>query len=214
MLTPELIKAARALASWDQQDLADHTGLSKTAIANIETGRHRPTLKNQKLIQDAFTNNSIEFIDDGVRYKKDLIRVYEGEDCYLRFLDDAYYALIEEKGEILFSGSDERRSPEAVVESFRRMRKAGIGMRSLIKEGNTHIMGPLGEYRWVSEKLFTDADVKITYNDTVAFLLSWAETPKVVAIKDTQVAEDAQRTFNFIWDISQQPEKSTSNVFY
>ncbi len=214
MITIEQIKAGRALINWSQQDLADQTGLSKTAIANVESGKHRPTEKNMHNIISSFDRNGIEFIDGGVRQKQNLIQVLEGEDCYLRFLDKAYYELKDKDSEILFTGSDERRSPPEVIEQFKRMRRAGIKMRSLILQGDTYVMGALEEYRWIPKQLFTTKDVKIVFGNSVAFLVSWSDTPKVIIVRDPYIAQDSARTFNYLWNRGEAPEVSIADERY
>lgn len=214
LITPDQIRAARALKNWSQADLARRVDMATPSIGNIEAGKHTPTPQTQNAIIEAFEAAGIEFIDGGVRHRQDLIRIYEGDDCYLRLLDDAFRILAPEKGEILFSGSDERRSPPEVVEKFRAMRRSGIRMRSLVKPGDTHLMGNLDEYRWMPGSLFVDSDVKAIFGSTVAYLISWQDVWKVVAVKDEAIANEARRIFEFVWSQAKMPEKSTADVLY
>jgi hypothetical protein len=125
-------------------------------------------------------------------------------------LNDSQAILAKHHGEILFSGADDARSPPAVIEKLDAMRAAGIGMRSLIKEGNTLVTGPLQEYRWMPTGLFVDGDVKVIYDDHVAYLVSWSGTPRVIVIEDGTIAEEARRQFEFVWSQASEVPESTA----
>jgi hypothetical protein len=179
----------------------------------MEIGKHNPSLRSQQKIITAFDEAGVEFIDDGVRKKQDLVEVIEGDDCYLKLLDIAHRKLASGE-EILFSGSDERRSPPAVIDKFRSMRRSGIQMRSLIKSGDTHVMGPLAEYRWMPEGVFEDGDVKVIFQNTVSFLMTWEETLKVIKIKDRHISNENRRYFEYFWSNGSSPQRSTAVTFY
>ncbi|MEZ5918875.1 MAG: helix-turn-helix domain-containing protein [Alphaproteobacteria bacterium] len=215
MPTIEQIRAARALLDWSQNDLAEEAGLSQTGIARIENGTNKPNSSTLAKIEAAFDRAHVEFIGrSGVKQNLDIVRIYEGDDCYLRFLDDAFITLSEEGGEILFSASDESRSSRFVIEKFRAMRKSGIRMRSLVQDQDTFLMGPLEEYRWMDKALFVDGDVKVIFGKRVGYLMTWRGTPRVVSIEDETIAEENRRIFNFIWNISCVPTHTTSDTFY
>lgn len=214
LITPDQIRAARALKNWSQSELAQRVDMATPSIGNIEAGKHTPTPQTQNAIIEAFEGAGIEFINGGVRFRQDLVRVYEGNDCYIRLLDDAFLALSAQKGEILFSGSDEHRSSPEVIEKFRAMRRSDIHMRSLVKPGDTHLMGKINEYRWMPESLYEDSDVKVIFDDTVAYLVSWQDVWKVIIVKDETIANEARRLFEFIWDLSEKPKKSTAAILY
>jgi transcriptional regulator with XRE-family HTH domain len=214
ILNANQIRAARALKNWSQADLAKKVDMATPSIGNIEAGKHNPTVHTQNAIRTAFEDSGIEFIEGGVRIKQDLINVYEGDDCYLRLLDDAYRMLAPGKGEILFSGSDESRSPPAVIEKLRAMRRAGITMRSLIAPDDTLVMGRLDEYRCMPEELFVNSDVKVIFGNVVAYLVSWQDIWKVIALKEDNISMEALRQFNYIWSVSKKPSTSTSKVKY
>ncbi len=214
MMTPEQIRAARALLKWGQNDLASASGVSVPAIANIETERQKPNDQTQRKLLEAFQAEGIEFIEGGVRRVQKLVKIYEGEDCYLRLLDDAFITLVKDKEEILFSAADDRRSPPEVIEKLRAMRRSGIKMRSLIKDKDTYLTGHASEYRWMDERVFAEGDVKVIFGNTVAYLMTWLSEPRIVAIQDGHIANENRRAFNFLWDISSKPTHSTSPIRY
>ncbi len=208
------IAAARQLLGWSQADLAERAGVSKPSVIRIEKDLMGVKDEIRKALVKSMNAENIEFIQGGARQINKVIDIYEGEDCYVRLMDDAYIELAETKGEILFSASDERRSPKIIIDKFNAMRAAGITMRSLIKDGDTHIMGPLAEYRWMNDALFVDGDVKAIFSDKTAYLMSWRGVPRVVIIKDQNIAEENKRIFEFIWSISKTPTHSTAEEKY
>ncbi len=63
IFTPDQSKAARALLSWSQTDLADAAGLGLSTIKDYESGRRKPHTRNLSKIDDAFTSKGIEFLN-------------------------------------------------------------------------------------------------------------------------------------------------------
>lgn len=213
-ITPDQIRAARALLKWSQNDLATRSGVSLPTIANIEVEKQQANTSTQDKIAAAIEEAGIELIEGGVRKRQDIVHVIEGDDCYLRMLDEAYLALASQKGEILFSASDEHRTPPVVLEKFRIMRKGGVRFRSLVKDQDTYLMGPISEYRWMKESLFVNADVKAIYGDCIAYLMTWKDRNKVVVLKDARIADEQRRLFEYVWEQSEQPTHSISEVKY
>lgn len=65
ILSGEIIKAARALLRWQQQDLADASGLSMPTIKRMEQSEEERGLRKTFVaIETAFTKAGIEFIDN------------------------------------------------------------------------------------------------------------------------------------------------------
>ncbi|MEM7426298.1 MAG: helix-turn-helix transcriptional regulator [Pseudomonadota bacterium] len=63
IFTPNQSKAARALLSWSQTDLADAAGLGLSTIKDYESGRRKPHARNLSKIDEAFTAKGIEFLN-------------------------------------------------------------------------------------------------------------------------------------------------------
>ena len=64
MFSPNQSKAARALLSWSQTDLADAAGLGLSTIKDYESGRRKPHSRNLGKIDHAFSDKGIEFLND------------------------------------------------------------------------------------------------------------------------------------------------------
>lgn len=207
--SPEEIRAARTYLGWNQTELAERCGLSTTAIANIERKQFNATQKNLESIREVFWNAEIEFIEGGgFKIRDKNINYIEGEDCYLRFMEQACLDLKGTKDEILAIGADERRSSQDVIDCRKRLRKNKTPMRWLIMEGNTHILGPLEEYRYIPKRLFEDTDVTTIYQDKVAFLVPDPKAPYVLVVNNKYLANYHRKNFNYYWDGGKQPEKT------
>jgi DNA-binding XRE family transcriptional regulator len=214
MISREQVRAARAWLNIGQHDVAEGVGVSSQTISDIENERTNPKASVLADIQSFFEMKGVEFLEDGgIKKSKNFVKVYEGNDCYLKLLDDVHEVLAK-GGELLKSAADERRSSKKVIEKTREMRKDGIKMRGLVKSGDTYLMGKLDEYRWMEESLFTDGDVKLIYANRVAYLITWLETPKTIIIQDKTIAEEAKRHFEYVWQRSEKPPETTATAFY
>ncbi len=213
-ITADQIRAARALKNWSQSDLASRVEMATPSIGNIEAGKHAPTRQTQEAIREVFEDAGVEFIEGGVRKKQDLIQIFEGNDCYLRLLDDVFLKLEPIGGEVLFSSSDERRSSISVIEKLKSIRRSGIKMRTLVRMNDSHLMGSLEEYRWMPEETYVESDVKVIYDNTTAYAVTWKDNPKVIIIRDEMIANEARRMFEFLWKQGKQPTHSTAEIFY
>lgn len=207
------IKAARTLLDWTQDDLANRAGLSKFSVANLEVARTTPQKATIDKIVKALELAGIEFIEDGVRLKKNTITIIDGgDDWYIRLLDDVHHSLLqEEHPELLLEFADESKSPNAVIEKVKAMREDGIKMRLTICEDDTNIIGPLDEYRYIPKNKFRNY-VTLIYADKVA--VNTENQLQAIVIKDKLLAETRRNTFNILWDFLEQPKKTTSKVRY
>ena len=67
MITARQIRAARALLSWSQQDLADRAVLSLNAIVRLETGKADTRVSTLTSVQKALVGAGIEFLPAGMK---------------------------------------------------------------------------------------------------------------------------------------------------
>ena len=213
MITIEQIRAARALKGWGQVELAERTGLTQVTVASIESGKSKGSPASMQAITTAFQNAGVEFIEGGVRFNTNFINLLTEKDSYLSLLDDVFFTLRDSGGEVLFFGSDERRSTDAVNKKLVQLRKANIKMRSLISEGNTYLLGPLEEYRYVPTELAT-TDVSVIYTDKVAFILDNKPHYQVLLLKNQYVSNDHKRTFDYFWGRGEKPNHTTAEISY
>ena len=71
MITPEQIRAARALLRLDQRELARQAHVSLATLRRVEGGaeKPRPSQRAVSAVQHALEAAGAEFIDNGVRYR-------------------------------------------------------------------------------------------------------------------------------------------------
>ncbi len=65
-LTPEQVKAARALLTWSQQELATDARVATSTVADFERGVRTPMANNAQAIRESFEAKGLEFIAGGV----------------------------------------------------------------------------------------------------------------------------------------------------
>jgi transcriptional regulator with XRE-family HTH domain len=190
------IAAARALADWSAAELGARAGLTKDAILKIEAGAVQPRAGTIADITAALAAVGVEFTERGVRLADDAIKVLEGEDAYLKMLDDIYYAIHKSGGEVLFMYSSDRHTHPGEYEAELRIREAGGRFRSLVEEGIKTTIWPAREYRLIPKKYFNH-DLQIIYADKVAQAINGGE--KILLIRNASLAKTACNTFNLLW---------------
>jgi transcriptional regulator with XRE-family HTH domain len=73
MVTPEQIRAARALLRMEQEELAKRAGVSVTTIRRLEAakGEYAVASETAERVQVVLQEAGVEFIDDGVLLKRE-----------------------------------------------------------------------------------------------------------------------------------------------
>lgn len=215
MVLPSQFRAARALLNLKQQEVSDATGVGVMVISDFENERTHPKATTVEALRRFYEGQGIEFsIDGGLRISQNSVQIFDGSDCYMKFVAEAHTHLARTKGEILFSGADDRRSPPEIIQKFRNMLSDGIKMRSLIRPGDDYVLGDPLEYRWMPEGLFVEGDVKAIFADRVAWLVSWLDNPRVIMIKDPMISQDAIRMFEYLWSTAEGPQSSSAPEKY
>lgn len=213
MLTREQIKAARALLDWSQRELAEKCGdVSEPTIKLVETGRVNSTPATLGAIRDCFEAAGVEFLpQSGVRFRDDLLTVLEPkgktDNVYVRLMEEVHHTVRGRYGEVLFSFIDQSLSSQEVVDRQLLIRKAGVGMRFLIRHGDTYVRYPLDEYRYLPKGKFVNNST-VVFGDKVAFVINRLD--KIIIIRDPDVAEIKKMEFDMLWQAGGKPQKSTA----
>lgn len=214
-ITIEQIRAARAMKDWGQVELAERAGLTQVTVANIESNRSRGSKESLQAIQTALENAGIEFLEDGVRLTKNSIMTIKGKDSYVKLLGDVLFTLLKHDGpkEVLFFGSDERRSSEEVNNTLRKLRANNIAFRSLVPNGSNYFLGPLDEYRELPNG-YRQTDVTVIYPEKVGFIVEVKPNYEVLLIRNLYVSVDHRQTFDYFWNAGTRPKSNTAKESY
>lgn len=61
LLTPDLIRAARAMLSLTQEQVGERAGITQKVLSDIETERKPPSAKSSEKLKRFFESNGIQF---------------------------------------------------------------------------------------------------------------------------------------------------------
>ncbi len=204
-------RAGRAVLNWSREELAAESGLSVPGIGNIENGQ-ATTVRSQNKILRAYHRMGVSFTENGVEQVENPVFIIKGEtheETYLQLLEDIFDNLKDEKSpELLIMYANDSVSSPAVNDMYRKIRKSSVVMRQLIAQGNTYIIGPLEEYRYIPKQYFINR-VTLIYGDRIANVTS--DVLKIVVRVDPVNAEIQKNTFNMLWSTLEQPTETTSD---
>lgn len=210
MITAKHIRAAREALAWSQSALAKRAGVGQPTISAIEREEtEAPSSATLTAIEAAFLREGILMTANGIEWRTGASYEFSGADWWLQVLDDVYASLIDQPGaELVLVGADDRLSSATVNNRYRKIRNAGIRMRQFVCEGNTHLLGPLNEYRYVPANRFVN-NVMLVYGERVG--ISADGETKALIVKDTKLAESWRNVVEIMWDALAQPQASTAH---
>jgi transcriptional regulator with XRE-family HTH domain len=215
MLTPKLIKAARSLLEWRQEDLAQKSGISLPAINKFERRLSSPRQFTLDILQKTFEAEGVEFIDGpGVRLTDNIfnIQTLTGKNSPVLLWEDIV-STYRDGGEVLLCGLDETAWDDYTADLQRILaeyKKRGISWRALMREGDTSFSKDIEvdiekNYRWIPKELFTQLPYYV-YKDKLAFVL-WGSPMRVVILTHIIIAETFKRQFEVNWKNGKIPKR-------
>lgn len=204
LVTPDQIRAARALKNWSQAELAERVSMATPSIGNIESGKHVASPHTQAAILEVFDDAGIEFISGGVRHKDRTVRVLHGQKGFLSFYDDVYMEVKRSKSTtVCVSNVDERKFVEwqgdQLKEHTTRMLGLGVRYKILIENGDTYFpASSYADYRWMPKDIFYTVPFYI-YGDKLAMML-FKDEPRIYILNEPDIATSYAKQFNTIWE--------------
>jgi len=196
MITGAQIRAARAFLDWTREELAKKSGLTTDGIKRIESNPdQRPHQKTLEILVEVFTDNGIDFSPNGVRLTDETVRILEGENAYMRMLDDVLQTT-KKGGEVLFFCSDDRATRPNEIDMEQMIRNNGVHFRCLVEEGNDFTRWPRNEYRQIPSEYFNH-DLQVIYGNKVAQVIAGGK--KIMIVTNTSFATTARNIFNMLW---------------
>lgn len=211
------LKAAMGLLDWKIDDLVKNSGISKPTISAINQSKtteemEKFNLKTINTIISSINKAGVRFTEHGVErinYPVYFTRGDTHEEAYLELLRDVRRHLTGiENPELLIMYADDRVSPPSVNSIYRELRKSGVKMRQLVREGNTYLMGDISEYRYVPKDNFVNR-VALIYGNR--FANETGDVLKGIIHEDAVQARIQRNNFNMLWDNLPQPEESTAD---
>ncbi len=217
MLSPEQIRAARALLDWSTAELARRTGLTVNGLNKIERGHVNAQRDTLEKIQKVFEEAGLEFIPGkGLRRRNHLVTTYEGKDHRILLDEDIYNTLKNTGGEFLVAHEIEEdvvaedMGIEYLKNSLYKRKRANITHRLLVLEDDPGLFGPFDTYHVIDKKYFSPYPMQI-YGANVSFSTR-QYAPKSIVIRDENIAESARKLFNFVWDNTKGVPKERQNT--
>ncbi len=206
-MTPALIRAARALLNWRQQDLAKAAGLSLSAIIKFESETGKTRSVSVQAMVGALKEAGIEFpATGGVRQIEDATGVQRiAGDDFVQKLNEDIYACVKKPGEEILSCSvDEGQwfvpSIKKTAEKYYKWRRTlGVKQYYLVPEGNAVFESPRSHYRFLPPNLIGKIAFLI-YADRIA-LVSWRRK-QIFILRGAQLTEPFREQFKLLWRLA------------
>lgn len=210
MISPTQMRAARAMLSLSQGDVAKSLGIAANTLSNIESGQSDAPASRLKEIQEYYEREGLEFIEgDGVRKKQATVVRLSGQDGLITLMNDIYDFATIQGGEIcLFNAKPENWFKWLDVDWYKERAERllqyadNFEMKSTVIEGNTHFLGSSYQrYRWFPRDLFISNDESLySYGDKLAFITFREHDVEVLIFQSKQFADGVKALFNIAWD--------------
>jgi len=206
MIDYRQIRAARALLSWSQADLARAANMATSSIKNIESESSSARKDTIAQIFGAFDLNGVEFMPGtGVRLKNDIVAVHDGKRATAALLDSIYtHAQTAPEREVCIIGLDETFSidtdgAQLLTRHIERLNAVGVRERLLICEGDMRFVNTPDCYRWLPRAYFTRIAPIYVYGDRIA-IYSGSLRRRTIIIEARPLAQHMRMIFALLWD--------------
>ena len=205
MLSIEQCRGARGILNWTQQDLADASGLSKTAINNFEKGHSDIKNESLKSIKYAFVSAGIEFIgQQGMTKRTDKTEILNGENAFLTLFNDILDSVEQTQTDLMISNYDidfvmSQLSDAKIKQRNAILKNTPVSQRFLCTEENIHGSINGREYRKLPDNITEFAPTTYIYGGSkVAFGL-W-KMSSIIIVNSQRVYNAELNRFNHLWD--------------
>lgn len=211
MISARHIRAAREALGWSQSQLAKRAGIGQPTVSALERGEtEAPSITTIQAIETAFTREGLILKPNGIEWHSGATYEISGDGWWLKVLDDVYDTVMDTPAlPVIFYGVDDRKSNSEVVGRLKKLRNAGTVFRQFTKYGNTYLMGPTSEYRWIAEDKFIN-NVTIIYGNKIAACA--ADNTKAVVVKDQSFSDSWRNVLDILWEHLPQPDGSSADV--
>ena len=208
MITPDQIRAARALKNWSQSELAERVGMAVPSIANIELGKQKPSATTLERIAATFSLSGITFTEgEGVRKSQGEVTMLEGPEGFREFLDDLVATAGSEGGEIyLFNRTSENwksiLGEEWYWDYARRMEevKENYDYKIMVNKEDWEFRD-FAEYAYIPTGSFGNNASLYVYGNKIAFMdFSDKKNPRILVLNQHEFSETYKALFRLAWE--------------
>jgi len=199
------IFAALGLLGLNQNDLAEGVKMPAPSISRILGSENQPKDETTRRIYRWLEDKGVEFTElDGVRRRKEDVKIYEGIDGWKLFSDDRYQTALNSTRDFLSCGGVQDFFTEAAGEDYQKFHAAR--MKS-IEHFKIRALRPMSykhpnitnyvEYRAVPDEQFPKGSFYV-YGGKLA-LLRFEPSLRIYVIQDREVSESYRALFEGIW---------------
>ena len=194
-LTPDQLRAARALLNISQDDLAKGAGVAVTSIRQFELGATANLQQKTENALRVFLGEKIEFIGArGVAMREADHLVLEGETVIAQMFEDIHVHLSgQEDGEALFLYGDTPCPLQLKIADYCvLMKKAGFSYRSICQKKNE------AAFVRIIPTNFTPLPLQVVYGSTVAQMI---RLDRILLVRSPMLASGLKQTFEMLWAV-------------
>ena len=199
-------RAALGLLGWNRREFAEQLSMTEASIGQALSGQTEPRPSTQRAMQSVLEKHGIEFLPrDGVALRDDTVRRLNGDDCYLKLLDEVQVEMRHSDEEVLFAFVNHTKSAPEVIAAHNRIQQSNIKVRLLCSSDATDFLYPRHLYRLVPSSEFPPRLVVI-YTDRLAVSL-WQPEREIVITRNAEMAKTMRALFNGWWQFGTMPEQ-------
>lgn len=211
-MSPDQMRAARALLNLSQADVCESVGITRASLSNAESGKSRLEPDNYDRLRLFFISKGLEFTDyNGVRETPSGLRVYKGNSGFREFYEDQFKVIQAEGGDLwLYNGVSELvmngLGKDYVEMHKNRMSKIKdrFTYRVIVEEGDATMFGSdYAHYRWVPKDQFNNKTIFV-YGPYVA-LVNFESELTVTCIHQREFADTMRQLMLNSWDRAEEP---------
>ncbi|MCS5596214.1 MAG: helix-turn-helix transcriptional regulator [Alphaproteobacteria bacterium] len=212
-LTPAQIRGCLGYLNISMEDMAKETGMSRTLIHNLVSGKTAIRDKHSAPIETYFNAKGYRFTDNGgIEPAGIIVKTYRGRTELPKFVDDIYETLKQTPSEILTYNVNEALFDEPLGDNFvtahiaRMAALKNIKCRAIIAKQDSPKKAPqYAEYRYLKNENEGD-NAFYAYGDRFAIITFNGRHVEVVVLYSAAVVALNTDLFNAAWDNAEKVE--------
>lgn len=193
-LTPDQLRAARALLNISQDELAKESGAALTSIRQFELGGINKLQQKTETALLSYLGEKVEFIGGrGVALREKDHLILDGENAIAHMFEDIHTHLRGQEGaEALFlCGSAPCLFSPEFIEYCDALREAGFTYRAICHKKNS--TSPIR----TAPANFTPLPLQVVYGSTVVQMIG---PDRLLLARSPMLAKGLKQTFEMLWE--------------